>query len=527
MKTSGLVLASALAPLAAILVLAGVSSHVHAEPLSYAIVIGNNAPPDPASPQLKYADDDAARFAQLFQRFTKRTVILTVPDKETRVRYPELAGQMRPPTLEELRAAVALVTESARKELANDNPEHRRQLVLYVTFSGHGSQIDNEPYLALERGRLTQKTIEREILDVVAQFPNSLVHLFLDACNAEAVVGVRGADDVAAETLPISPADIAQRLALNSLPARYSNLGILLATTAAQKTHEWSRIESGVFAHELLSGLAGAADINGDGVLEYSEILAFVNAANGAINDPRIRATVQAYPPKSAPRVPLVSRSQLANVGILTGDFSPLGRFFITLASGERYLDAHLQSAPWPAWIAVPGGEPVKLLADGFETELNLAPGQEVSLDSLDRCSAQGSVAARGTPDAVFTESLFRTPFGRTYYQGVVDSLGLVSVTWPSPDRPSPPPPPRRSLIPSLALLTGSAVSLAASVWQGSVAWQARHDYDSTQFQRPAFEAADRYGDARKVAIWTAATSAALGFVAWLVWPSENQTKRN
>ena len=42
-----------------------------------------------------------------------------------------------------------------------------------------------------------------------------------------------------------------------------------------------------MFTHELLSGMLGAADVNGDLVVEYTEVQAFVAAANRDIKDPR------------------------------------------------------------------------------------------------------------------------------------------------------------------------------------------------------------------------------------------------
>ena len=55
---------------------------------------------------------------------------------------------------------------------------------------------------------------------------------------------------------------------------------MILATTLGQQAHEWSAIESGVFTHELLSGLLGAADVNADQRIEYTELQAFIAAAN-------------------------------------------------------------------------------------------------------------------------------------------------------------------------------------------------------------------------------------------------------
>ena len=81
----------------------------HAERRAYAIVIGNNAPPSSGTTEtlqpLRYADDDAVRYFQLFSRFAQ-TRLLVVLDATTQKRYPELAGQTMLPTLDNLRRIV-------------------------------------------------------------------------------------------------------------------------------------------------------------------------------------------------------------------------------------------------------------------------------------------------------------------------------------------------------------------------------------------------------------------------------------
>ena len=66
------------------------------------------------------------------------------------------------------------------------------------------------------------------------------------------------------------------------------NVGLLLSTSSARESHEWSGFESGVFSHEVRSGLYGAADADGDGRVSYAEIAAFPpkTAAGLACLDP-------------------------------------------------------------------------------------------------------------------------------------------------------------------------------------------------------------------------------------------------
>ena len=55
--------------LLAIAILLAVSAHAEARDVPYAIIIGNNAPPSSDLRTLRYADDDAARYYQVFGRF--------------------------------------------------------------------------------------------------------------------------------------------------------------------------------------------------------------------------------------------------------------------------------------------------------------------------------------------------------------------------------------------------------------------------------------------------------------------------
>src|SRR5439155_7414185 len=78
----------------------------------------------------------------------------------------------------------------------------------------------------------------------------------------------------------------------------HPEVGALISGSREVETHEWSGLESGVFSHEIRSALLGAADADGDGVLRYSEIAAFVSAANEGLADPRAKVEVFARPPQ-------------------------------------------------------------------------------------------------------------------------------------------------------------------------------------------------------------------------------------
>ena len=274
------------------------------------LVIGNNASPvgEPDLKALRYADDDALRFRALFVRAAGEVETLAVLDDETARRHPRVDASA--PTKVELMRAVAKL-----KTVVDDARARGERTSAMIFFSGHGAtRKDGEPYLALVGGELTGKELYD---DVIAGIGADRSHLIVDACNAGAVVGARGKFDDARSAAEVELSDAAlARLTENRVRP---DVGILIAASAGQKTHEWSRIESGVFSHEVLSALLGPGDVNGDGRVEYSEIQAFVSAANSRIQDPRARPTVIARPPKLDPRLPRRRPAHAQERRVVTG----------------------------------------------------------------------------------------------------------------------------------------------------------------------------------------------------------------
>jgi hypothetical protein len=463
---------------------------------AYAIVVGNNASPtgDERLAPLRFADDDAVRYAEILGRVAAEVHLLTVLDAKTQRRHPGLAERTRPPTRAALDAAVRDV--AARLSEA-PGP-------VYVVFSGHGSNAaDGEPYLALLDGDLTRTALFE---DVLGALPAPRIHLVVDACNAGAMVGARGPFDreVDGATATVSPAARAAVLDARSLD-RFPHVGAIVATTAGRASHEWSRIESGVFTHELLSGLLGPADVSGDLRVEYSEIQAFVAAANSRVADPRARPEIVAIPPAQDHRAPLFSMEDLPGP-FLRGEAHELGHFFIELGGGRRYLDAHVGDAR-PVTILLPSGAGGFVRTPTSEAEL---PGREdgvIELDDLDFRAVR--LAARGSLDETLRQDLFAAPFDAAYYRGFVDSRSLVpadleiearaplSERWTWKERWA------------AGLFGLSAAALISTGVTGGLAARTKAQFEDTSVQRTAAELADRY-DALVVATWVGAAVAAV-----------------
>lgn len=532
MRSGALIVAATCAALGA------VHGAADAKTVAYAIAIGNNAPPAAPLPELHYADDDAVRYHQLFSRFAAEAHLLAVLDRQTQQRYPGLAAQAEAPTL----ANLARIVDAYAAKMAADAARGDRP-VLYFAFSGHGSADPvHGAYLAMLDGELTR---ERLYGDVVGRVPAAYVHLIVDACNAGAVVGVRGPAEIDAREVAVS---LPEQLAVAEGAQRsWPTVGVVIAATAGEEAHEWSRIESGVFTHEVISGLLGAADVNRDGRIEYSELAAFIAAANRDIPDPRAAPHVVARPPQIDRSAPLVAVDALRGSVFLTGDASALGHFYLELANGQRYLDAHF--APGAAMrIALPAHERLFVRTDTREAQIATDAGGSVAFGGLAFHAAQ--VQARGSVDVAYRTGLFRHAFGDAYYRGYVDSAGLVSVAFDSDagasrtapntaalaaagaraaeyppgasephDPPGPPAPPGPDRRLAIGLAIGGGVAGAAAIVSGALAYSAHRDYDATDVQRKARSAADRYTRDARIAIGCGAVAIAAAAASYWLWP--------
>ncbi|MCB9654391.1 MAG: caspase family protein [Deltaproteobacteria bacterium] len=484
---------------------------------AYAIVIGNNAPPPnshDALKRLRYADDDAVRYYELFSRFALETRLLSVLDQETQKRYPGLADLTRAPSRDNIAFIVETLSARVKKAHAAGH-----QATLYFVFSGHGVvDADGIASLALSDGTLNQRFLYEDIVDSVAA---DVTHVIVDACHAGAVVGVRGFFDREADSRlqSVTEKDVAGHFESLAL-ARRPNVGVLIATASGQEAHEWSRIESGVFSHEVLSALSGAADVNGDGRVEYTEVQAFVAAANRAIEDPRAVPQIIAHPPASRQNAALVDLGGFRDVAVIEGDFSSMGHFYIELKNGQRYADAHLAGRSAHR-VAVPAPGPVFLRTDTAEAEMRPHAAETIALRGL--VFAPREVADRGSIDASYRSGLFAAPFGRAYYDGYVDSTGAVGVEFPTSiegaaedihRRDS-----KRWAVATLVL--GGAALVAGGVTTG-LAIDAKNDFDRTTLQRAAHEASGRYSLYRNMAITSSVVAGVAGVAAWWLWPKSD-----
>jgi hypothetical protein len=387
---------------------------VEPERVSYALIIANNASLDPKVAPLRYADDDGARYYELFAPQAKDTVLLSVLDAETQARHPGLAARTQPPTRAVLKESLARLSA----KMAQDRKAGRAP-VLYFIFTGHGQRGPaGEGTVSLLDGPFTRTDLYTQ---VIAPSPASFIHLIVDACDSYFFVNARGA-------LPIGPAQTAavtQQLASRELD-RYPQVGVVLSTSSAQESHEWSAISAGVFSHQVRSALAGAADVNGDGRVEYSELTAFIAAASQGVEDVRGRLDIFARPPALDRSAPLTDLSHNTGLGYLLVPEGLSGRMWVEDTRGVRVADFNKERER-PLVLALPPDRGYYLRTSGQETRLTV-PRAGTVVDAGALSWSPAAVASRGAVEEAFREKLFSVAFGPRFYSGYVASLGQTPV---------------------------------------------------------------------------------------------------
>lgn len=370
-------------------------------PQRYAVVIGNNASVDEGVARLSYADQDAVKFYELFKAAGARVRLLAALDAENQRRFAEAAQVMRPPTHQQLLAALAETFQQIRADR-----EAGRETHFYFVYSGHGQVGRNhEGYINLLDGRFSRSQLYRE---VIGPSPAAFNHVILDACQAYFLVQRRGG---LGDKEGDYRAAVQDFLASQEL-AGHPNTGVILAASSESETHEWGRWEAGIFSHELRSALLGAADVDGDGKVTYAETAAFVDAANAAIDVPRARLRVFYRAPRARPDLPLLDLAALAESPVLEVDPEQAERLHVEDARGVRVADLH-PSREQGARIALVGREPFFLRAGEREAVIQGRP--RVAMREL--AFAALSDAAKGSVEQSFRRDLFRTPFGLAFYR--------------------------------------------------------------------------------------------------------------
>ena len=400
------------AALASVAFFAGSTGEARAaepESATFALVVGVNTSLDRDVAPLKYADDDAARFFDLFRLLGARTTVLARLDDNTKRLHPQAAAEAREPKRPELDAAFTQLADDVARANARGV-----ETTVYVTYAGHGSVDQGRGYVTLEDTRLTGADLAKAL----AKVPAKRIHLVVDACSSYFLAYARGAG---------GKRRAVRAFAADAELAADPRIGLVLSTSSARESHEWDAFQAGVFSHEVRSGLYGAADADGDGRVTYRELAAFVARANVSIPNEKFRPEVHTRAPGGADA--LVDL-RAAGGRRLTIDGAHAGHYYLEDARGVRLADVH-NTRGTDLYLVRPaptGHAYLRRTSD--DRELILPPGDDaVSVAAL----AEGAprVASRGAAHEAFS-SLFSLSFDAS----VVASYTEAPLPPPEADEP-------------------------------------------------------------------------------------------
>ena len=361
-----------------------IASTAYAEVRRLALVVGSNHGEGVSAAPLRYADDDAVAMYELLTQAGVDAVLLTSPDADTLRLHPGILSQ--PPTLTALLEAF----ETQRKRVtefraAGDEVEWT------FFFSGHGDVEHGEGFLGLEQGRLTRAVLHETLL---ARSGATRTHVIIDACKSALLVVGKGPGG---RRLPFAISFVRE-------PKADGEVGFLVSASSARDSHEWERVQSDVFSYELRSALRGAADADGDGIVSYAEVGAFLRKANAAIPNPAYRPDFMILPANAERGL---SAAVLRWEGAAMVADVALGHVYVERPNGERVLDLNAASA-FVARLFLPAERPLFVRTVDDTKELALA----------DATSAWSTVAVaptqtrqRGALGLAFAQ-LFAEPFG-------------------------------------------------------------------------------------------------------------------
>jgi hypothetical protein len=371
----------------------------------------------------------------------------------------------------------------------------------------------------LADGNLTQDVLYGEVLSVLEA---AQVHLVVDACHAEAVVRPR---DVKAETVPLTSDEVRatlSKLSLRGLP----HVGSLIAGSASAQAHEWERWQQGVFTHEVISGLRGAADVNGDMLVEYSEMAAFLSAANREVSSAAARIKPLVTPPAGTPRAAIVDLSSRKEAAFLLGRADRFGGLSIESEDGQRIADLRSETDHY-VHVLVPSGRRLFVRSNIGEAQVTLIAGEHVQFATLKMRTRK--IDARGALDLSLQRGLFAASFGPSYYRGFVDNnddLWPVPLTQPQSKRVDAalvaPPRERRSPVLAWTGLAVTGMLLVTSAVAGIVALDAHADFeDANGLEQKSFVASERIETYRTLSLSTGIAGAVTGAATYLLFTQQ------
>lgn len=474
------------------------------------IIVGVNESFDESQPDLRFADDDAARFYEILEPQANDLQLLTVLDDESQELFPFAASVARPPTRQELADALARVFAEGREAKRRG---HRSEL--YFIYTGHGRIEGGEGQVRLADGHLSRSELVSFLLKSES---HDRIHLIVDACNAYHLVAARGAEGRVTQDFDDAFEKFVEGHALDEYP----RVGVVLSTSGAGATHEWSRYQGGVFSHEVRSALTGAADANEDGRVDYTELEAFLAAANVAVPVPKGKPKVFVRAPAIERKAALLEMERDLPVLTLPGEVT--GHYYLEDDRGLRYAELNKAEGHAVKLRLIPRARYALVRSDGAAVATIEEPRGALTVDfpfDVKPPSRQG----RGddVPPGAFAE-----PFGPSFVDGfrakaLAERLRLEPKLKPKVPALVVEVEPEDPIPEVVGYAAGGVAFLAAAgtIWQAQVASDAHEKYENT-YRKPekeAFEGDVRAARNRAIALGVTAGVTALGSaLVFLLW---------
>ena len=375
----------------------------------YAVVIGVNEPARPEQRPLRFADDDAVRFYEVFREIAVDVELFSLLDDETQRLYPAVVPQAALPEKEQLFARIDRIFERIRADRSRGEPTE-----FYLVYSGHGYVDEGgEGRLSLHGSTFSRTELYERVL---AASPATVNHLIIDACDAYFFVQARGRESDVEALLD----QRARRFLDRQTLGRHPNTGAILSTASAAETHEWSAIRAGVFSHEVRSALLGAADADASGTVSYQELESFVRSANAKVAHARADRAIFVQPPRRDRLHPVIDLDGMPRAHRLHLPSDVGGRIAVADDRGRRYADLNKAPGFAMALRLLPGVRYIVRLA-GSEFRV---PGDAPDVDLGRLTALPPSTVARGVGIAdAYAKGLFAVPFGPQLVEGF--ELGL------------------------------------------------------------------------------------------------------
>lgn len=377
-----------------------------------------------------------------------------------------------------------------------------RRTVLYMFYSGHGDVHRGEGRVQLHRGKLGRK----DLLGLLRRSRAHANHVVIDACKSYFVVFPRG---------PGGKRRKAGGRFMSGEPGVPANSGFLLSTSAAQDSHEWEAFQAGIFSHEVRSALAGAADLDSDGIVTYEEASAFIYTANKAVPNRRFRPRFLTRPQrgKQARTAALVDLRRVSTRRILFGR-AFTGRHYIEDKKGVRLLDLHL-SRRRATTVLVPSAGRLFLRLPRGKKEYVVPEQPRVVVASL--TPRRVTIGTRGAAHEAFV-SLFAGPFDEpalaAYRRRPREELDLVA----PPDGPSSA---ERHLRPALGIFALVALATGGLFTGLAARERAGVGENTSNAARQESNTIIERDNAIAVSAYVVGGLAGAGFLTWTLWPQK------